>query len=45
MRSTCVPDTVAGNGIQADGRFVEQQQRGPVDQGLGQFQAAHHAAE
>ena len=38
------PDTVARNGIQTDGRFVEDQQRRPVDQRLRQLEPAHHAA-
>ena len=38
------PDTVARNRIQADGGFVEDQQRRPVHQRLGQFEPAHHAA-
>ena len=38
------PDTVARNGIQADGRFVEDQQRRPVHQRLRQLEPADHAA-
>ena len=38
------PHAVAGHGVEADRRLVEHEQRGAVDEGLRQLEAAHHAA-
>jgi hypothetical protein len=38
------PDAVPSNGIEADRRFVEDEQVRPVHQRLGQLEATHHAA-
>src|ERR1019366_6472202 len=38
------PDSVARNRVEPDGRLIEEQHARPVQRGLGDFQAPHHAA-
>src|ERR1035441_6881717 len=38
------PNSVAGNGGQSDGRLIEEEHPRPMQRGLGDFQAADHAA-
>ena len=39
-----LPDAVAGDRVEADRRLVEHEQRRPVDERLGELEAAHHPA-
>src|SRR5579872_346355 len=39
-----LPEVAAGAGIEASGRFVEEQHRRMMQQALGQFDAALHAS-
>ena len=39
-----LPNRVARNRVQPDGRFIEEEHFGPMQRGLGDFQAANHAA-